>query len=179
MSEPVARFSCEACGKSYKWKFELAGRKVKCSCGHVMRAPDEPPSPEDEAPLIPLADEASRDAQRPAPPRRPAPVEHEALHSVAGHQVLAGTTFGAPAVVTEPDPPPPPKPVKPRPSAHHPGAGDHPPGARHKTVHVNAGQVLGSHLRHETEPKPRPTKVIAMVGVLVAILAVLVYLMVR
>lgn len=33
------RFSCERCGKQYKWKPEFAGRKVKCKCGFVMTAP--------------------------------------------------------------------------------------------------------------------------------------------
>jgi hypothetical protein len=28
--------SCEECGKTYRWKEELAGRKVRCKCGEVM-----------------------------------------------------------------------------------------------------------------------------------------------
>ena len=32
------RFVCEACEKTYRWKTELAGRRVKCKCGHVMTA---------------------------------------------------------------------------------------------------------------------------------------------
>jgi hypothetical protein len=42
------RFSCEACGKTYRWKEELAGRRVKCKCGHVMTAPQTPPTPPDD-----------------------------------------------------------------------------------------------------------------------------------
>ena len=38
-----AKFSCNNCGKSYKWKPEFAGRKVKCKCGYVMTAPAAPP----------------------------------------------------------------------------------------------------------------------------------------
>jgi hypothetical protein len=37
------KFSCQQCGKSYKWKPEFAGRKVKCKCGFTMTAPKEPP----------------------------------------------------------------------------------------------------------------------------------------
>lgn len=37
------KFSCEQCGKSYKWKLQLAGKKVKCKCGHIMAAPAEEP----------------------------------------------------------------------------------------------------------------------------------------
>jgi hypothetical protein len=32
-------FSCESCQKSYRWKPELAGKKVRCKCGHTMRVP--------------------------------------------------------------------------------------------------------------------------------------------
>lgn len=39
------RFACEACGKSYRWRAELAGKKVKCACGHVMVAPEPEPVP--------------------------------------------------------------------------------------------------------------------------------------
>ena len=37
------KFSCDKCGKSYKWKPELAGKKVKCKCGNIMAAPAEEP----------------------------------------------------------------------------------------------------------------------------------------
>src|SRR4051794_13791942 len=39
MEQGVASFSCDQCGKEYKWKPEFAGRKVKCKCGFVMTAP--------------------------------------------------------------------------------------------------------------------------------------------
>jgi hypothetical protein len=39
----IDRFTCEACAKTYRWKPELAGKRVKCSCGHVMTAPQGPP----------------------------------------------------------------------------------------------------------------------------------------
>ena len=32
------------CGKTYKWKPEFAGKKVKCKCGYVMTAPKAPPA---------------------------------------------------------------------------------------------------------------------------------------
>ena len=32
-------FACTGCGKSFKVKDELAGRKAKCSCGHLMTVP--------------------------------------------------------------------------------------------------------------------------------------------
>ena len=64
-----AKFSCSSCGKSYKWKPEFAGRKVKCKCGNVMTAPAAPPAadePELDA-LYALADEGKQAAVA-APP---------------------------------------------------------------------------------------------------------------
>src|SRR4051812_48229862 len=37
------KFTCQSCGKSYRWKPEFAGKKVKCKCGTVMTAPKSPP----------------------------------------------------------------------------------------------------------------------------------------
>ena len=45
----AGHFGCESCGKSYRWKPELAGRKAKCKCGAVTVCPqDEPGKVEDE-----------------------------------------------------------------------------------------------------------------------------------
>lgn len=38
-------FSCAACGKQYRWKPELAGKKVKCKCGNALAVPATPPTP--------------------------------------------------------------------------------------------------------------------------------------
>ncbi len=53
------QFACGQCGKKYAWKAELAGKKVRCVCGHVMTAPQAPapaPEPEQED-LYDLADD--------------------------------------------------------------------------------------------------------------------------
>jgi hypothetical protein len=42
------KFSCGKCGKSYKWKPELAGKKVKCKCGNIMTAPATEPVAEQQ-----------------------------------------------------------------------------------------------------------------------------------
>ena len=68
-----AKFSCQGCGKTYKWKPEFAGRKVKCKCGYVMTAPAAPPAPpaaEDEPDLDALYDLAAdgKAAAATAPP---------------------------------------------------------------------------------------------------------------
>src|SRR5438034_383925 len=49
-----AKFSCKNCGKSYKWKPEFAGRKVKCKCGYVMTAPAAPPASDEPYIYLPL-----------------------------------------------------------------------------------------------------------------------------
>ncbi len=51
----ASRFSCHGCGKSYSWKQELAGRRVKCKCGQVMTVPQTPPGQEDPDELYDLA----------------------------------------------------------------------------------------------------------------------------
>jgi hypothetical protein len=37
------KFNCPSCGKEYKWKPELAGKKGKCKCGSVMLVPAKAP----------------------------------------------------------------------------------------------------------------------------------------
>jgi len=41
-SEP-ATFNCPACGKVFRWKAELAGRKVRCVCGRELAVAAQPP----------------------------------------------------------------------------------------------------------------------------------------
>ncbi len=40
----TGKFTCDSCGKSYSWKPELAGKKVKCKCGQPMRVPPTDPA---------------------------------------------------------------------------------------------------------------------------------------
>ena len=40
----TGKFTCDSCGKSYSWKPELAGKKVKCKCGQPMRVPATDPA---------------------------------------------------------------------------------------------------------------------------------------
>jgi hypothetical protein len=42
----AGKFSCDACGKSYTWKPELAGKRVKCKCGQPMSIPSADPADE-------------------------------------------------------------------------------------------------------------------------------------
>src|SRR5688572_11470594 len=57
------KFGCKQCGKTYKWKPEFAGKKVKCKCGFVMTAPKAPAAPADEPDLDALYDLADAGQQ--------------------------------------------------------------------------------------------------------------------
>ena len=37
--------ACTSCGKEFRWKPELAGKKAKCKCGSVISVPAKPPAP--------------------------------------------------------------------------------------------------------------------------------------
>jgi RsiW-degrading membrane proteinase PrsW (M82 family) len=60
-------FACTGCGKSFKVKDELAGRKAKCSCGHLMTVP-QPAAPAGEAPEEGIF--AFKDDEPPTPVKR-------------------------------------------------------------------------------------------------------------
>ena len=52
----AATFACEACGKSYRWRPDFAGKKLKCGCGNIMHLTTPPTAANvAEAPLQPAA----------------------------------------------------------------------------------------------------------------------------
>jgi hypothetical protein len=81
---------CEGCGKKYRWKPELAGKKVKCKCGQVLEIP-EPPKDDDRNDdsfgAIELADVGSSSHSTPAPPKRDKPAKPK---SPIGEVKIAG-----------------------------------------------------------------------------------------
>jgi hypothetical protein len=61
VQQGTGTFECIGCGRSYRWKPELAGRAVRCQCGRVMTAPLTEPADDvydladdgvDQAPLV-------------------------------------------------------------------------------------------------------------------------------
>src|SRR4051812_37400970 len=40
----AGKFTCDQCLKSYSWKPELAGRRVKCKCGPPLSVPKDDPA---------------------------------------------------------------------------------------------------------------------------------------
>jgi hypothetical protein len=67
-------FSCDACGKTYAWKPEIAGKRVKCKCGGKLTVPaTDPAALADDAPegfddLLALAEGAPAHEESYAPP---------------------------------------------------------------------------------------------------------------
>jgi DNA-directed RNA polymerase subunit RPC12/RpoP len=70
MAADDPKFICTACGKEYRWKPELAGRKAKCGCGASIVVPAERPATGGGAPA---AKPAGPPAAAPAPTRVFAP----------------------------------------------------------------------------------------------------------
>src|SRR4051812_10610802 len=83
-----ARFFCEACGKSYRIRPALAGRRVRCSCGQQMRVPgskvEEPP------PLLEVLAEGDGDEAAPPSRRGSAPKRRNPAAAAPGFSVFAG-----------------------------------------------------------------------------------------
>lgn len=62
------KIACAGCGRQYRWKPELAGKKVRCGCGHVVAVPAAPKPNEEplddlEAGLYALAEDEKRSAR--------------------------------------------------------------------------------------------------------------------
>lgn len=94
-------FSCDACGKAYKLKDELAGRKARCGCGAVFTVPDAAPEPEGD--IFGLREEEIRPPVHEAPPPVPAVTARMAKWSPADVVVVkrrgAGMRFVVYAVL--------------------------------------------------------------------------------
>ena len=104
----AGKFSCDGCSKSYTWKTELAGRRVKCKCGHVMTVPASDPAAEMyEAPpegfddLYSLAEEKVVQAvpayARPQPAGAPLPPAVGASRGAVRNAAAAPTPAAKPA----------------------------------------------------------------------------------
>jgi len=57
MASGLGKISCDACGKSYAWKPQFAGRTLKCVCGAAIKAPVAPPEEAAPPPDLSSADE--------------------------------------------------------------------------------------------------------------------------
>ena len=88
-SEP--KFNCGTCGKEYRWKPELAGKKAKCKCGNVIAVPAKAPA----------SAAAAKPAARPAPKPAEQDIDLDGLYALAQEEKKA-TVRAAHDVVDEP-----------------------------------------------------------------------------
>lgn len=95
MAEAVPKLSCGACGKTYAWKPQFAGRTLKCVCGASIKAPAAAPAPAPAA--------SAGTARRPAPAAAPPPPDLSGLDEF--EQIVAQASYE----VEEDAAPPPPK----------------------------------------------------------------------
>ena len=71
---------CPSCGKQFRWKPELAGKRAKCKCGGVMTVPEQEP-PDSEHDIYGISDSETD----PALKRTKVAPRRAAATAVAGH----------------------------------------------------------------------------------------------
>jgi hypothetical protein len=54
----VGEFHCDGCGKRFRWRVELVGKRLRCPCGAEVQCPEHPEGEYDFAPQAPVAVEA-------------------------------------------------------------------------------------------------------------------------
>jgi hypothetical protein len=88
MAQETLHFACPGCGGKKVWKPQLAGKRAKCSCGHVVTVPAEPPGAVVAPAHAPASFEEALNEAAAAPASAPASVQR-------------GATFVPPPVVIE------------------------------------------------------------------------------
>lgn len=51
MGASGSAFSCGSCGKGFRWRPEIAGKKARCACGATVAVPAADPAATDESPI--------------------------------------------------------------------------------------------------------------------------------
>src|SRR6266566_2502068 len=104
-STATGKFSCDGCGKTYAWKAELAGKRVKCKCGQALTVPSEDPAlaeslPEGFEDLYALAEGPAVQAVTPPAFTRPveAGVDAPAPKKSKSAKSSGGAGYAAPAL---------------------------------------------------------------------------------
>ena len=75
------RFTCDGCGRSYAWKEQLAGKRVRCKCGTTMTVPEAQAESQLEPKFDPDALYALADAETAAAAN--APSQHRVVERAA------------------------------------------------------------------------------------------------
>jgi hypothetical protein len=108
MTQVLEKFSCEACKRTYSWKKEIAGKRLKCKCGQPITVPvpmAKPVAAPQDDDLYALADFAAAERQSAdnAPPVVVEPVEEAApapkrAAKASGAKAAAGAGTAAAAI---------------------------------------------------------------------------------
>ncbi len=92
-----ATFSCDGCKRSFAWKEQLAGKKVKCKCGQIMSVPRSMGGAPAAATPATLPRPSIRTAEPAIPKQSPPPArrqeteaEDDALYALAAMEAEAG-----------------------------------------------------------------------------------------
>ena len=91
-----ANYLCQ-CNKSYAWKPELAGKRVKCKCGAVIEVPHPPVQPDVEEDLYDVAP-----SDEPVKPKRPS-VQMPVASASASARTSGGVAVPYQSAPTKPD----------------------------------------------------------------------------
>jgi hypothetical protein len=114
----MAEFTCEQCGKSFRWTTALAGRRAKCPCGATIICPDYPPEDPNDVGEYDLAASSPRvETTRSA--RAPGIIAPGVIATAAATSPPAGT-----ATTTSPTTAPPTAASRASPTAADPNPGD-------------------------------------------------------
>lgn len=101
MTQTSPRFACE-CGKTFRWRPEIAGRKAQCPCGRKIDVPQTMDAP-DEIPSLDTFDFADEEpAKAPAVPQRAPAMSAKTDAAISAMSTPAKKTGSATAVVAEP-----------------------------------------------------------------------------
>jgi hypothetical protein len=81
LAQNDGRFPCPACGKRYRWKPDIAGRKAKCACGTSIDVPQSLDADPDEGAyeLLEVAAPVAKAVPAPAVRVAPAPAAGKTL----------------------------------------------------------------------------------------------------
>jgi hypothetical protein len=94
MAQGIASVACESCGKQFRWRQEIAGRRMKCPCGGVVTVPTSAPAAIDDLGVMP--DHADvRPGRRAVASPVGAPAGAVAARSSAGPRVNAAAIMAA------------------------------------------------------------------------------------
>jgi len=66
MSQGIGGVACESCGKQFRWREEIAGKRMKCPCGGVVSVPVNAPGAMEDLGVLPEHADV-RPAKRAAP----------------------------------------------------------------------------------------------------------------